>query len=231
MKTSIHQASFFPWLGLLHKIAKSEQFIFLDDVHASKSSFQYRNIFYCNGQAKYITLPVNYSSKIKLNELEFKNNTWRIDHINKIKNYYYKAPFFYQIYPLLEKFYINFQGRPIDFLIQSMEFLFEIFNINVQTIRSSSINYEGTKGDLVFDICRKTNTTIYLSGIGGKNYMDESLFRKFEDNNIKIEWNNFVHPEYEQNNKYSFLIGLSALDILFFNGIEKSKKIFWNNIY
>ena len=49
MKISIHQPSYWPWLGLLHKIRLSDADVILDNVNISKGSFQYRNQFLCNG--------------------------------------------------------------------------------------------------------------------------------------------------------------------------------------
>src|SRR5262245_12377367 len=60
MRVSIHQPSYWPWLGQLAKIAKSDRYVFLDSVDAARDDFQYRNLFFCNGQAKFLTLPVNY---------------------------------------------------------------------------------------------------------------------------------------------------------------------------
>ena len=71
MKLSIHQPSYWPWLGLLSKIARSDHYIILDDVPANKASYQYRNQFFCNGKEKIITLPVNYHSDTPINQLMF----------------------------------------------------------------------------------------------------------------------------------------------------------------
>ena len=46
MKVTIYQPTYWPWLGLLDKISKSELFVILDSVNVSKGSFQYRNKFF-----------------------------------------------------------------------------------------------------------------------------------------------------------------------------------------
>lgn len=231
MITSIHQPGFFPWLGYLDKVAKSEQFIFLDDVQANKASYQYRNIFYCDGKPMHITLPVDYSSRKKLSELNFRNNLWRADHLNKLRNYYRKAPYFDEIYPLIEEVYNFTCELPVEFIIHTMEFTFKIFNINVKTQRSSAINYVGTKGDLVLDICKKTDTNIYLSGRGAENYMDDVVIDAFTESAIDIKWHNFIHPDYLQFKRHPFVSGLSSLDILFFLGIKDANNVFWSNVH
>lgn len=228
--TTIHQPSFFPWLGLLDKIAKSQNYILLDNVHANKASNQYRNIFYCNGLSKYISIPVDYNINKLISELKFKNNLWKEEHLNKFYNYYLKSPFFDEIFPLIQDVYNSSYESPIDFIINTMLFAFNMFKINVDIIKNSELNSSGSKGRLVLDICKKTNTKVYLSGQGAMNYMDEDILKEFHTNGIKVIWHAFEHPIYNQDMKYNFVSGLSFLDILFFEGIENANRIFWLNV-
>lgn len=230
MITSIHQPSLFPWLGLLDKIAKSDYFVFLDDVPANKASYQYRNILFCEGSSKFLTLPVDYYLGVRINELQYKDTHWPDQHLDKFKNYYRKAPFFNQIFPTVEKFYRNCENMPpVDFIINSMKFCLEMYEIEIPSIRSSELKYSGHKGDLVLDICLKVNSDIYLSGRGAKDYLDSEMIKRFQENHIHIVWHTFEHPVYTQSKNHPFLSGLSSLDLLFFEGIENAKKIFYDN--
>ena len=62
--------------------------------------------------------------------------------------------------------------------------------------------------------------TTYLSGVGGKEYLQEQYFT---ENRIKIAYQNFVHPQYQQIGE-NFVSHLSVLDLLFNEG-EKSRLI------
>jgi len=231
MKVCIHQPSYWAWLGLLDKIAKSDKFIVLDNVSANKASYQYRNQFFCNGQSKIITLPVNYSMGIKLNDLRFKNNSWKDKHLDKISNYYIKSPYFESIFPEIRRIYDNYQEDLVfPFIWQTMKYLLQIFNIDVDIVFSSSLQSDFHKGELVIDLCKKTNADIYLSGNGGKDYIDNNLLNSFSQNKISVEWHSFNHPVYMQHRSHDFIFGLSSLDILFWNGIDKSRKLFWGNV-
>jgi hypothetical protein len=231
MTTSIHQPAFFPWLGLLDKIAKSTVFVFLNDVPANKASNQYRNLFYCGGEAKYLSLPVDYQLGKRIVDFQFKNSGWKDDHLNKLKNYYGKAPYFDEVFPrILDHYLQNHMITPYEFVKKTMLLMFDLFEIKVKTIESSDLHCEETKGNLVFEICRRTETKIYLSGRGAMNYMPVDLLEKFNANGITIQWHNFVHPIYSQNPKFAFVEGLSAIDILFFKGVEDAKSIFWHNV-
>jgi hypothetical protein len=233
MIVSIHQPSYWPWLGLLDKIAKSDVFILLDNIAANKDSYQYRNIFFCNGKPKIITIPVNYKMGIKINKMEFKNNIWPSEHLDKFKNYYLKATYFKDIFSIIEKLYFSSykNKRPIDFIIDTMKMSFELLNINTEILLSSDLDGKGKKANLVLDLVKKAKGTIYLSGIGALNYFTKDDLKKIEEKEIRIQWQKFKHPKYRQSNKFPFVEGLACLDLFFFQGKEKSKKIFWNNVY
>ncbi|HQQ06581.1 MAG TPA: WbqC family protein, partial [Candidatus Omnitrophota bacterium] len=63
-------------------------------------------------------------------------------------------------------------------------------------------------------ICRKLNADTYLSGVGAKDYLDESLFPA---NKITLYYQNFEHPEYRQCFE-PFMPYMSAIDLLFNHG-------------
>lgn len=226
---TIHQPSYWPWLGLLDKIAKADLYVFLDNVLVSKGSFQYRNIFNCEGKALFITLPVEIHIHQTINELKFKNNDWKTTHIEKLKNYYRRAPFFKEIYDSIAAVYEQDYEKPVDLLFETMAKSMQLLDIKTQIIRNSSLPSTGNKGDLVFDICKIVNAQKYLAGRGSYQYMQD-VKDKFSDHRIEIIWQNFQHPVYLQYPNSVFLEGLSCLDLLFFNGIEGSREIFWNNI-
>ena len=60
----IHQPNFFPWFGYFLKIARSNKFVFLDDVQISNtSSYVNRTSININGQAKWLTAPIRRTQK------------------------------------------------------------------------------------------------------------------------------------------------------------------------
>ncbi len=58
---------------------------------------------------------------------------------------------------------------------------------------------------------KKLDATTYLSGIGGKNYLDETLFVK---NNITLKYQNYLPINYKQIHSSQFISNLSILDML-----------------
>lgn len=231
LRTTIHQPSYWPWLGLLDKIAKVDKYIILDDIAANKSSFQYRNQFYCSGKSKVLSLPVDYRLGKKINELKLKNSTWKYEHLNKLKNYYGKAPFFNEVYSIIEKVYTSYNDiYAFPFIFETMKISFSILGMNPEIIKSSEINSTLSKGDLVLELCVNSGTSVYLSGQGAKNYMTNEQLKQFTETNIELEWHQFEHPTYEQNCKSDFVPGLSCLDFFFWKGVEKGRKMFRENL-
>jgi hypothetical protein len=224
MVVSIHQPSYFPWLGLLDKINSSDIFVLLDTVQLNDNAFQSRNIFLNHtGDVQYLGIPVqkkDYQHKA-IKDLKIFDQRWQKKHKGFIIANYKKHAFFDEIYPMIEQVYSNKYTYLVDVLAESMEITNKIFNIQTDTILASelNINPELTKDDLVLDILKKSKATQYISGTGAKNYQDDS---KFEKELIKLTYQSFSHPEYEQKNSKTFEYGLSALDIAFNIGSKES---------
>ena len=80
-----------------------------------------------------------------------------------------------------------------DFLVDinkaSIEYSMKKMKIEKQIIKSSNIEKSGKKTDLLISICKSLGASSYVSGIGGKNYLDVELFK---NNNIGLT---FINPE------------------------------------
>ena len=229
MIVSIHQPGYWPWLGMLDKIAKSDLFILLDNVDVKRNSYQYRNLFYCEGKAKYLSLPVNKSSRERLNKLSFKNYDWRNIHLNKLKSYYSKARYFDELNRELDAMYNEEWDSPVNFILETMIFAMKYLDIKTEVRRASEFVTNEKKGKLILELCKSVNANVYLSGKGAMSYMQEVADDCWKEG-INILWQEFSHPEYEQLSGFNFVSGLACLDMFFFQGLENSRKIFWENI-
>lgn len=225
----IHQPSYWPWLGLLDKVAKCKDYIILDDVQISKGTFQYRNIFLCDGKIKYLTIPARIHLGYTFRDITFNAMTNIRDHINSLINYYRKAKHLDDVLEIILPIYDFNYERPIELLVQTIKTSLFMFDIDTRLFLSSDYRYIGSKGEMVLDLCKKHGANSYLAGQGSKSYMGDYL-RKFTEEGISVFWHNFSHPVYSQQNQDSFIPGLSCLDLLFNNGIERSREIFWNNV-
>ena len=68
------------------------------------------------------------------------------------------------------------------------------------------------------NICKILDSNEYVSGIGGKRYLNENLFNS---NNIKLSFQNYSPIKYTQHNSKHFIENLSILDLLMNMGPRK----------
>ncbi len=230
MVLTIHQPSFFPWLGLLDKIAKSTDFMFLTTVPASKGSYQYRNQLLCNGKKHWITIPVALRLGELLCNLEVKeSNNWKRSHLDKITNYYRRTPAFEEVFYDIEQIYAKCdETKVIDLIKDTMTYCLRVLGIEVILHDSRDGEYFGQKGELILDINKKLSSGVYLSGRGGE-YI-RPMLKEFAKFDIKVEFQEFNHPIYRQLGSNSFVPGLSSLDLFFNVGKTEARKIFWENV-
>jgi hypothetical protein len=226
MILSIHQPSYFPWLGLLHKIANSDVFMMMDDVQLSDSGFQNRNSFLsADGKVKFLTIPINRKNYLRrpLRDLEISDPSWKVKHLNFILSNYRRHRYFDEILPLLADYYAEDYPRLIDALIASMRISIELFGIGTKMMFQSEVPYDKSlhRGQLVLDLVRKAGADRYLSGVGANAYLDPSDFA----DNPSLKYDVFAHPTYPQKNARDFVPGLSCLDVLFNLGTEGARTL------
>ena len=215
MIVAIHQPNYFPYYGYFHKIKSSDLFVFLDNVTYSKENFTNRNRVKTPQGEKWLTVPI---FKKGILEMEIKDvsimNTddWRRSHFGIIRDSYRKSRYFHPYENIISSIYRKEWDNLCDLNIFITEKLSSVLGISAKFVRASELDVHGKKADLIFDICKTLGADTYYCGVSGKKYNDE---QKFKDSNIKVIYQEFVHPIYEQ--PYGdFIPNLSILD-LFFN--------------
>ena len=230
MIVAIHQPSYWPWLGLLDKIAKSDVFVVLDTVQLNKDSYQRRNVFSAAGKKKYLTVPIDYHLGVKINEVHIKDPDFPAKHIETIRNWYLKSDFFEETMDLIRPLYQQRYEKLIDIVTASLFVSLEVFGITCRVMYASKLAAPGSKGSLVLNICKMLGADVYLSGRGALEYFQEDDYEAFRMAGIDLAFQEFQHPVYPQFNTAEFLPGLGCLDMLFNCGVAKSRHIFQKNL-
>jgi len=213
MIIAMHQIQFMPGLRFFSKIKNCDIFVFLDDVQYEKREFQNRNKIKTANGWQYLTVPVLTKGKFyqKINEVIINNDIkWREEHLKTIKINYSKAKYFDLYYPEIENIYSKEYIYLKDISLNLINFFIKNFNIRKNIKFSSEFNISEKSTNRIIEICKLLKADAYLSGIGAKNYLDETLFNR---NNIKLIWQNFEVKEYPQIYG-NFMPNLSALDLL-----------------
>ncbi len=213
MRVTIHQPEHMPWLGFFHKVTMADVFVILDNVQFRKDYFQNRNQIRTAYGKTWITVPVkNKMAMIDKLKISYEHK-WVSRYLNLIKENYSKSQFYSKYMDeLIQKFNSNFDCL-CDLNIEIIIFLLESLGIQTKILRASELNLpyceDGTAINL--NICKSVGADVYISGISGKEYLDESSFKT---NNIKIEYQEFHHPIYKQQLE-PFIPCMSTIDLLF----------------
>ena len=214
---SIHQPDFFPWPGFFDKYLKSDIFVVLDDVHLSIGNNDWTNRTRVNffGQKKWLTMPVGkkFRSLKTLNELNYldvKKSYQRI--LNQCKDYYSDRTHFRKVFEIMEQCQ-NFESdNLVEYNMNIILNLIENLELPCIPIIFSSQLGSKSQGSLrIVEIIQLLKGNDYLSGSGGKNYLDEKVFKK---QGINLHFNNYLQDCYPQKHLTSFMEGLSVIDLM-----------------
>ena len=222
MKISIHQPGYLPGLSFFRKIVEADVFIFLDDSQYEKNGWQNRNKIKVNGQSSWITVPVHADISMKLNEIKVVQNIdWRKKHCKSFEINYSKAKFFQEYWNELENIYQKNHEFLIELNIDLIKFILKKNGITKKIIKSSELNIQEKSSKRILEICKSLNADTYISGMGlpDKKYLNVNDFKQ---NQIKIEFQNFVYPQYNQIGD-NFVSNLSIIDLLFNEGSNLMK--------
>jgi WbqC-like protein family len=216
MKTvAIHQPQYLPYTGFFHKIAHADIFVHLDNVQFQKNGLQNRNKIRTQQGWQWLTVPVSHHFGQLILDVQLDaTGTWPLKHWNALATNYSRAPFFKQYAGGLKDLLLeNKFDRLCALNVTAAEWVMEQLEIKTPMVLASTLDVSGTQSELLISICRALGADTYLSGPGGKQYMDMSAF---ENAGIKVIWQDFIPPVYEQVFRDTeFVPNLSIVDVLF----------------
>lgn len=227
MILSVHQPQYIPWLGYFDKIAKSECFVFLDEVQYKPREFQNRNKIRTKSGWLWLTVPVisKGEGRQKISAVMIDNELpWQRKHLGSLKAWYANAKYFDKHLAFFEEVYSRTWEKLVDLNVYIINYVLEQLSITTPIYFESELGIAGTKTKRIIEICQRLKADTYLSGIGGKGYLQEEMFK---DAGIKLVYQDFLHPVYQQQfakDVFDFMPNLSIIDLLFNEG-QKAREI------
>jgi len=104
--------------------------------------------------------------------------------------------------------------------------IFLWFDISTELVIASEHSFQGKKSDLILDHGLRFNAGVIVTGILGKDYIEEESFRA---KGIGVVYQDYQFPVYKQ--KFGeFISHLSFVDLLFNHGPESRNICLKNNI-
>jgi hypothetical protein len=221
----IMQPTYLPWIGYFDLMDQADVFIFLDNVQFSKQSWQQRNRIRTKKGLEWLTIPVKSKGKFGqfINQVTVtRSKIFPQTHLRAIELNYHQTPFYNNYFPGLQEILDGDIHLLNEININIIIWVSKLMGINIQFIRSSDLNIEGKRSDLLVQLCKKLNANQYLSPMGSKEYLVEDL-NVFLSQGIKVFLHNYDHPEYNQ--VYTPFLPYAAIIDLLFNHGERSLEI------
>lgn len=219
-KVAIMQPYFFPYIGYWQAINAVDEYVLYDDVTYIKGGWINRNNILINKQANLITLPLEGASSFKkINEIYVTSNTKVKEKLCKsISMAYAKAPYFNDVYPLIEKSIMK-DGIISQIIYETVLDICDYIGIKTKILLSSNINKntELKAEEKVIDIVKNLGGTTYINAIGGQELYDAQEFKNNGIDLFFIRTKRFEYPQF----KNEFVANLSIIDVMMFNSKEK----------
>lgn len=184
----------------------------MDDVQYDKR-FTNRNKIISPSGWIWITVPINKEHRFRPNsEVEINNDIpWREAHWNNIHHMYANAKFFHLYEDYFRTLYQKEWKMLFDLDLETIKQTVKFLGLKTEIILESELRVDGESTQRLVNACKAVGADTYVSGAGGKNYVNPALFEK---SNIKLEYQDYRHVTYAQHLSQSFVPDLSIIDTL-----------------
>ena len=212
MKAIVHQPQYFPYPGFFHKLSMADVYVIMDDVQYDKR-FTNRNRIIATNGATWITVTIKKGHKFLQNmQVEINNDLpWRENHWKKIWQSYANAPYFHLYKDSLESLYLKNWDFLFDLDFETLKMVTRWLGLKVEIVRESELNITGASTERLINACKSVGADTYISGPGGKNYLDEKLFQR---SNLILVYQGYAATPYRQRLSKTFVQDLSIIDLL-----------------
>lgn len=208
----VSQPMVFPWVGLFEQVRLADTFVHYDDVQLPQGrSFITRVQIKAPQGIGWLTVPVLKGDRRLIRDIRTDNSQrWHDKHLKTLQHCYSKAPFFQEMFALVERIY----SEPFDFLwefnVAGIEAVSSYFGFSPRFLLSSTLDTTTHSSQKLVDIAVLLGANRYITGLGALNYLE---YDKFEDADIKVEYMCYQKAAYPQLNG-PFTPFVSILDLI-----------------
>lgn len=222
------QPYFFPYIGYFQLIASVDVFIIYDNIKYTKKGWINRNRMLLNGSDAMFSLPLRKDSdSLDVVQREISSDFDREKLLNQLRGAYRRAPFFKDVFPLLEKVIKNTDSNLFRYIRYSVEVVCEALGIETKIVTSSdlSVGRDLKSQDKVIALCKAVSADAYINSIGGVDLYEKKVF---SENGIDL---NFLKPRPLNYAQFGgdFVPWLSIIDVMMFNPMGEISKVAHNN--
>ena len=221
---AIHQPQYLPYLGFFDKIARADVLVVLDDVQFHRRGLQHRNKIKTSTGWQWLTLPVTGGHDQAIRDVRLSDTEpWQRKHANAIRWNYGRAPYFPPYAEEMIEIIQHPWERMIDADMALLRWVMRALGLEPSIAYSSDLEVRGIRSERLANLCRTVGATTYLSGPGGRRYVEPDVFERA---GVELAWQEFAAPRYEQLfPEHGFIPDLSVIDTLLCCGPETSSMV------
>ena len=224
-KLAIMQPYFFPYIGYFQLMNAVDEFVIYDNIEFTKKGWINRNRILANKKDIFITIPLKKDSDHLDVRDRYLADSWsseRVKMMNRIKEYYRKAPQLELVYPVIKKCILFEENNLFNFILNSLNQVKEYLEIRTPLVISSNICIDhALKAEKkVIDICKARKADMYVNPIGGIQLYEKDEFKKKGIELYFLKTNDFRYMQLSND----FIPFLSILDVMMFNSKEEIKE-------
>ena len=222
MLVASNQPYLFPYIGYWQLINLSDSFVISDSMQYIKKGYINRNYILLNGERHRFSMEVmGVHGTSLINEVNVGNNARKI--IATIKHAYKAAPYFNDVFPMIEALLQNSEKNIAKYLGNSIQEIAKYLGMNTEFIYLSELQGETTlkSQDRTIDICKRVNADKYVNAIGGQSLYDKESFKEA---GMELAFLEVAEVEYKQF-RNDFVPHLSIIDVLMFNSKDESNEL------
>lgn len=228
MRVAIMQPYFFPYIGYFQLIGSVDMFIVYDNIKYTKKGWINRNRLLQNGKDATFSIPLkNDSDFLDISDRGLAPDFNRNKLLNKIKGAYQRAPYFKEVFPMIEQIIRHDDPNLFHYLRNSIVSTCEYLGVKTEIAISSNMNIDHSlkNQDKVLAICGAVGASVYINAIGGMDLYDRD---DFMSRGVELRFIKSKPCEYMQFGD-GFVPWLSIIDVMMFNSVDAISKTLLNN--
>lgn len=200
MKIAFHQPNYLPNLSFFHKLLNVDLMVIPTRLQFVRREWHNRAKIQGPNGDLLLSIPVKGSNRQPLCDAKFDESiNWHQKHASTLEMCYSRSKDCEQFRNILAPY----RSQPdsyylADFTVELILILKTILGVDTPIVVDNEI--EGKKQDLLINLCTKYEANEYLSGLGGKHYMDEEYVKAINAAGITHE---FVDKNITANFPYS----------------------------
>ena len=231
MITVISQSMYFPWLGVFDQIRICDQYIHYDDVQLSRGFYNRVQVM-DSFKSSYMSVPLldKKQKQLIIDTKVMHASSWKEKHRAKLMASIQRGQYrqisleiFDKVHQIQSDFLIDYNRKSISGISSFLG-----MDNTTEFMDSTEFHPEGKSSYRLLDICKKTNTKVYLTGHGALNYLDHELF---EQNGIEVFYMKYDFVPYSVEGRI-YTPFVTALDPIAHLGSRvtetmQSKMVYW----